>query len=111
MAMRKKKAKQEGRKPTASDYDVLVKPVITEKSSIVGGDGSTVVFEVAPKASKDDVRRAVENIFDVQVTSVRTCNYMGKLKRTTSSIGRRAKFKKAYVSLLPGQSIDIVEGL
>jgi large subunit ribosomal protein L23 len=111
MAMRKKQSKQEERKPTVSDYDVLKKPVITEKSSIVGGDGSTVVFEVATTATKVEIRRAVEKIFNVQVSSVRTCNYLGKLKRTTRSAGRRAKFKKAYISLLPGQSIDIVEGL
>lgn len=107
----KKKAAEEGKRPSLRDFDILDKPLITEKSSIVGGDGSTVVFKVAKSASKSDIRAAVERVFDVQVKAVRTCNFLGKLKRTTRSIGRRASFKKAYVTLQPGQSIDIVEGL
>ena len=98
-------------KPSVGDYGTLLKPIITEKSSIVGQDGSTICFKVNPKASKDDIRTAIERVFGVEVRAVRTMNYIGKLKRTTRSSGRRAKSKKAYVTLAPGQSIDIVEGL
>ncbi len=109
MAIKKKES--EKRKAGIADFRTLIEPIITEKSSIVGGDGSTVCFRVLPTASKDQVRDAVESIFDVEVRSVRTINYQGKLKRTARSVGRRAKSKKAYVKLAPGQSINIVEGL
>ena len=94
-----------------SDYSVLQSPVITEKSARSGSEGNSVVFHVAREASKTDIREAVERIYKVQVRGVRTVNYMGKVKRARTSLGRRAAFKKAYVSLKEGQSIDVVEGL
>lgn len=104
--------KEKSKTPVSvADYHALVKPVITEKSSLVGGDGSCVVFKVAKKASKDDIKRAIEGIFNVEVTAVNTANFMGKLKRTNRSVGHRAGYKKAYVTLKQGQTIDIVEGL
>jgi len=95
----------------AKDYDVLKKPVITEKSSIVGGDGSVVVFRVADKAGKQDIKEAVERVFEVEVEKIRTCRFLGKKKRVNRSIGRQAGYKKAYVTLKEGHSIDFVEGL
>lgn len=93
------------------DYGILVKPIVTEKTSLVGEMGSTVAFEVAPKASKTDIKEAVENIFEVEVLGVRTMNYRGKPRRRGRSVGTTRGFKKAYVTLGPGQAIDLVEGL
>lgn len=94
-----------------ADYGIILSPVITEKSSLVGGDRRHVVFRVAPRANKTEIREAVERIFKVEVAKVRTCNLMGKPKRTARSIGRRAAIKKAYITLKAGHSIDVVEGL
>ncbi|MCB0310049.1 MAG: 50S ribosomal protein L23 [Bdellovibrionales bacterium] len=109
----KKKAKSESEKREAgiSDYAVLLKPVITEKGSLASEQGNNVIFLVDPAATKTQIQQAVERIFKVEVSAVRTCNYIGKVKRTTRAVGRRAGFKKAYVSLREGQSIDIVEGV
>lgn len=105
------KAKNTHGKASARDYQILVKPMVTEKSSLVGEAGNCVVFEVHPKATKTEIRSAVERIFDVDVAGVRTCNYRGKLKRTMRAVGRTAGYRKAYVTLQEGQSIDIVEGV
>ena len=94
-----------------ADYQVLLVPVITEKTAALGGAGQTVAFKVADAATKEEIRSAVERIFSVEVDSVRTINYLGKPKKSARSRGRRAAFKKAYVSLKEGQRIDIVEGL
>lgn len=94
-----------------SDYGVLQEPIITEKSAAQGGAKPTVVFRVDPRASKLAVRGAVERIFNVKVDSVRTCTFIGKVKRSASGASRRAGYKKAYVTLAAGSSIDIVEGL
>lgn len=94
-----------------SDYGLLLKPVVTEKSSLIGAAGNKVVFRVHPDTSKDEVRAAVERVFKVNVEAVNTVNYMGKLKRTMRSLGRRDRFKKAYVTLKEGQTIDLVEGI
>jgi len=108
MVKAERSEKEEAR---VKDFQVLKRPFITEKSSIVGGDGSRVVFEVARRATKTDIKQAVERIFKVEVKAVKTCNYQGKLKKVNRSVGRRSSFKKAYVQLRPGQTIDIVEGL
>ncbi len=119
----KKVAAKESKKSTAkrdvaanpsasvSDFATILSPVITEKSSLVGGDRKHVVFRVSPQASKADIKGAVERIFKVEVDKVRTCNLMGKPKRTARSAGRRAAIKKAYVTLKSGHTIDVVEGL
>lgn len=92
-------------------YAILLSPMITEKSSIVGGAGNRVVFKVDRRASKDEIKAAVENVFKVSVTDVNTINYLGKPKRTSRSEGRRAAYKKAYVTLKEGQTINVIEGL
>lgn len=94
----------------SNDYKVILEPFITEKAAFVGNDGSVVVLKVAPKASKVEIKEAVERIFKVSVHSIRTANYLGKLKRTVRGTGRKPKFKKAYVTLKEGQTIDFVEG-
>jgi large subunit ribosomal protein L23 len=93
------------------DYATLLSPVITEKSATIGGNGRVVTFRVDPRSSKDEIRSAVERVFSVKVEGVRTCRYIGKVKRTARSIGRRAGYKKAYVTLAEGSKIDLVEGL
>lgn len=107
------KAKQaETSKARVSDYQTILRPMITEKGSSVGdGAGGGVAFRVHTGATKTEIKEAIERIFNVEVKSVRTCNYMGKKKRTSRSVGRRAAFKKAYVTLKEGHTIDIVEGL
>ena len=93
------------------DYGILLAPVITEKSASAGVAGQTVAFRVDPRASKEDIRGAVERVFSVRVDGVRTCRFIGKMKRTAKGSTRRAGFKKAYVTLKEGHKIDLVEGL
>ncbi|MCB0323495.1 MAG: 50S ribosomal protein L23 [Bdellovibrionales bacterium] len=94
-----------------SPYDIVRRPRITEKAALLGSVENSVVFEVHPRATKTDIRRAVEKIFDVKVKAVRTMNCMGKVRRVGQKAGRRANWKKAYVSLQEGSSIDLIEGL
>ncbi len=114
MAKKKEQAAQKA-KGTAGvkDYGCLKSPVITEKSSALEGpvDCSVAAFYVDRRASKEDIKQAVERIFNVEVARVRTCTTLGKLKRTTRAVGRTALEKKAYVTLKPGHSIDIIEGV
>lgn len=93
------------------DYQLLVEPVITEKSSVVGGAGRIITLRVHPRATKPEIKDAVERVFGVEVVGVNTCRFSGKRKRTTSHYGRTAGYKKAYVTLKEGQSVDIIEGL
>ena len=88
---------------------VLLRPVITEKSTILGEDGK-YVFEIARQATKYDVARAVEWAFDVKVVSVSTLNRKGKMKNFGGRPKRRPGFKRAIVKLAPGDSITLFEG-
>lgn len=101
------------RKVSLSDYACILSPVVTEKSSILQGaeGGSVVAFFVDRRADKFKIKGAIERIFEVEVAAVRTCNRMGKLKRTTRAVGRTKQYKKAYVTLKPGFSIGIIEGV
>jgi len=93
------------------DYATVLSPVITEKSALIGANGRVVTFRVDPRASKDEIRGAIERVFSVKVEGVRTVRYQGKVKRTARSVGRRAGYKKAYVTLAEGSKIELVEGL
>ncbi|MCB0319580.1 MAG: 50S ribosomal protein L23 [Bdellovibrionales bacterium] len=106
--MAKKEVKE---KATERDFGVLLRPLVTEKASLVGHSSSAVVFEVDRRATKDEVKGAVSRIFNVEVLKVRTINVIGKLKRRGREVGRTKAFKKAYVTLAPGQAIDVIEGL
>ncbi len=86
--------------------DVLVRPVISEKSYSLIDEGK-YTFIVPPEANKTQIRLAVEKMFNVQVTSVNTLNRSGKRKRTRFGMGRRNHTKRAIVALAPGQRIDI----
>jgi large subunit ribosomal protein L23 len=106
-------AKEEARK---SDYDILRAPVVTEKSSMLAGNsrsgpGTAFMLKVHPRATKDEIKAAIERIYKVDVIKVNTINYMGKVKRARRSEGRQDKFKKAFVTLKEGQTVNIVEGL
>ena len=87
-------------------FKVLLGPHVTEKSAMSSGSATQVVFKVATDASKLEVKRAVEQLFDVQVDDVRVVNVKGKTRRTRTGIGRRSDWRKAYVRLAEGQDID-----
>ena len=88
---------------------VIQGPVVSEKSTMAGEVGQ-YVFKVLPDASKSEVKAAVEQLFEVRVEGVRTLRQQGKTKRFGRQFGRRNHWKKAYVSLAPGESIDMGEG-
>jgi large subunit ribosomal protein L23 len=89
---------------------VLIRPLMTEKTMQQKEALNTVAFRVRPDANKVEIRAAVETVFNVKVTAVRTAAYEGKLKRMGRFQGRRADWKKAVVTLAPGHKIDLVEG-
>ena len=89
---------------------VLKAPHISEKSTMVAEKNNTIVFKVATTATKADIKAAVEKLFEVKVEAVRTLNVMGKTKRTGAHVGKRSDWKKAYVTLVPGQDIDFMGG-
>ncbi len=94
----------------AEHYDVIRKPVITEKASMVG-EANAFVFEVAIDANKPQIKEAVENLFDVKVKAVNTTVTKGKTKRFRGRPGVRSDVKKAYVTLEAGNTIDVSTGL
>jgi large subunit ribosomal protein L23 len=85
---------------------LLLAPVVSEKGTFVADKHEQVIFRVAPSATKPEVKAAVELMFKVQVESVQISNVKGKEKRFGRFIGRRSNWKKAYVSLKPGQEIN-----
>jgi len=92
-------------------YSVITAPLITEKVTLVGESGNQVVFRVRPDANKFAIKNAVETLFKVKVTRVRTIQYLGKERRVGKHLGRRPAWKKAYVTLAEGHRIDFFEGV
>lgn len=92
------------------DYAVLLKPVITEKSTLVAANNQ-IVFRVATDSDKKTIKRAVERVFAVEVTAVNVIRQRGKVKRVRGIKGRRKDFKKAVVTLAKGYSIDLGMGV
>ena len=92
------------------NYDVIVSPVITEKATLAS-EQNQVVFNVARDASKPEIKRAVEGLFGVKVKSVNTVLRKGKLKRFRGHLGKQSDVKKAIVTLVEGQAIDVTTGL
>lgn len=90
---------------------VVVRPLMTEKSMRLKDERNTVTFQVVPDANKVEIRQAVEAIFNVKVSAVRTSTMEGKLKRMGRHQGRRPSWKKAVVTLAPGHKIELVEGV
>ena len=91
-------------------YDVIVSPVITEKSTLVS-DNNQVVFNVARDASKPEIKAAIEALFEVKVKAVNTLVRKGKVKRFRGIKGRQSDKKMAIVTLAEGQSIDVATGV
>ena len=89
---------------------VLLAPQISEKATFIADKNEQVVFKVASDATKPEIKAAVELLFKVQVESVQVANVKGKEKRFGRFIGRRKSWKKAYVSLKPGQEINFAAG-
>jgi large subunit ribosomal protein L23 len=85
--------------------DVIRRPLITEKTTVIREDGRTLVFEVSRDANKIDIRRAVEQLLGSKVASVRTSLAHGKMKRQGRFAGRRPDWKKAYVTLREGEKL------
>ena len=94
----------------AEHYDVIRKPIITEKATMASEAGA-VVFEVAISSNKPQIKLAVESLFGVKVKAVNTTITKGKTKRFRGSPGRRRDVKKAYVTLEVGNTIDVNTGL
>lgn len=96
-----------------SPGDVLVRPVITEKTSTLQFEENQYTFEVAPDANKPEIRRAVEEMFEVRVLDVRTMNVRGKGRRVRGrwEMGRKPHWKKAIVTLAEDDMIDLYEGV
>jgi len=91
-------------------YKVILAPVVSEKATMAAELANQVVFKVVKDATKEEVRKAVELVFDVKVNAVQVLNVKGKTKRTRFGVGRRNDWKKAYVSLAEGQEIDFAVG-
>jgi large subunit ribosomal protein L23 len=101
-----------------SVWDVLKSPVVTEKSVLLKeqtseeGEGQILTFRVATNAGKEEIKKAVEEIFNVKVGKVRTVNYEGKIKKRGRYEGRRPSWKKAYVTLKKGEPmVDYAEAI
>jgi len=91
-------------------HEVVVRPLITEKTSAAYQDRGEYAFEVHPNASKPQIRQAIEELFGVKVTDVWTSQHRGKEKRMGTSSGRRPNWKKAIVKLREGDTIEVFEG-
>jgi large subunit ribosomal protein L23 len=96
--------------PSPAQYDIIRRPVITEKATLAS-EANAVVFEVAMDATKPAIKAAVEALFNVKVAAVNTVVTKGKRKRFRGRPGRRDDVKKAYVTLVEGNAIDVTTGL
>ena len=92
-------------------YDIIIRPIVTEKTNIQKEAANQVTFEVDRKANRIEVRRAIERIFNVRVANVRTMQIRGKFKRRGRVLGKRRDWKKAIVTLRPGDRIEFFEGV
>lgn len=93
-----------------SAHEILRKPRITEKGSLLAEKAPVVVFEVLRDANKNEIKYAVQSSFGVEVKAVRTVIVRGKIKRRGKSVGKRSNWKKAFVTLGEGQTIDFFGG-
>jgi large subunit ribosomal protein L23 len=91
--------------------EVILRPVVTERSTEMADGRGAYTFLVATDANKIEIRHAVQALFGVRVNDVRTLNCRGKVRRVGRSVGRKAAYKKAIVTLAEGQRIDVYEGI
>ena len=92
-------------------YDIIKRPLVTEKTTIQKDSYNQVSFEVDRKANRVEIKRAIEKIFNVRVVRVQTMQIKGKTKRRGNILGQRKDWKKAIVALMPGERIDFFEGV
>ena len=92
-------------------YDIIKRPLVTEKTNIQKEMSNQHTFEVDRRANRVEIKRAIENIFKVKVSGVRTIQVIGKKKQRGRIIGKRRDWKKAIVTLMPGERIDFFEGV
>jgi large subunit ribosomal protein L23 len=90
-------------------YDVIKKPLITEKTTVAKDEKNVIAFVVNGAANKIEIKAAVEQLFNAQVAAVNTVKVAGKTKRTAKGIGKRSNWKKAYVTLKEGSNVDFFE--
>ncbi|MCJ7826787.1 MAG: 50S ribosomal protein L23 [Demequinaceae bacterium] len=95
--------------PQKNPRDILIRPIVSEKSYALMDEGK-YTFEVDPRSNKTEIKIAIEQIFDVKVTSVNTLNRQGKVRRTRLGLGKRKDTKRAIVTLAVGQAIDVFSG-
>ena len=110
MLGRKKKEKVQSASISEAMYQTILSPVITEKATALS-EFNKVVFKVATNANKAQIRMAVESLFNVKVAKVNTINVEGKNKMFKGRPGKRSDYKKAIVTLQPGQMLDVSTGL
>ena len=91
--------------------EIIKRPLITEKTSIQKELYNQLTFEVDCRANRIEIKRAVETVFNVRVSAVKTIQVTGKIKRRGRILGKRRDWKKAIVSLMPGERIDFFEGV
>lgn len=92
-------------------YNVLVRPLVTEKTNGLREDANQFAFEVSRAANKVEIRQAVESLFGVRVVEVRTAVVRGKIKRIKRRVGKQPNWKKAFVTLHPEDQIELFEGV
>ena len=90
-------------------HDILLRPIVTEKSSGLSATQNTYVFKVGETSNKHEIKGAVETVFGVSVTDVRTVNVRGKTKRFGRHVGKRSNWKKAYVRLAEGDTLNFYD--
>ena len=91
-------------------YEIIKRPLITEKTNIQKEIANQVTFEVDRRANRIEIRQAVESAFKVKVANIQTIQVKGKVKRRGRSVGKRRDWKKAIVTLMPGERIDFFDG-
>ena len=90
-------------------YDVIKKPLVTEKTTVEKDERNVIAFVVNGAANKIEIKAAVQQLFNAEVESVNTVNVAGKTKRTARGMGKRSNWKKAYVTLKEGSNVDFFE--
>lgn len=94
-----------------NQYDIIKRPVITEKTNIQKEENNQISFEVDKRANRVEISQAIEKIFNVKVAKTRTVHVNGKIKRRGKILGKRKDWKKAIVTLVPGERIDFFDGV
>ena len=92
-------------------HDIIKRPLITEKTSIQKAVSNQLSFEVDRRANRIEIKKAIEDIFKVNVANVRTMQVKGKVKRRGRIVGKRRNWKKAIVKLMPGERIEFFDGI